>query len=76
MEQPFKRRRYMGKWGIPPFSPSRVRITIEGSVDYSLFQLGPFSVANLGTRFILRGEGCDTPSITITATVFYSISIV
>jgi hypothetical protein len=28
--------------------------------DYSLFMLGPFSFTNLGSRFLLRGEGCDT----------------
>jgi hypothetical protein len=48
----------------------------EDTCDCSLFLLGPFSFTNLGTRFLLRGEDCDTPSVTIAATMFYSTSAV
>jgi hypothetical protein len=44
--------------------------------DCSLFLLGPLSISNLRARFLLRGEGYDTPSITIAAIVFYSTSTV
>jgi hypothetical protein len=44
--------------------------------DCSLFLLGPLSFSNLGAGFLLRGEGCDTPSVTVVATLFYSTSIV
>jgi hypothetical protein len=41
-----------------------------------LFLLGPFSFANLRMRFLLRGEGYDTPSVNVAATVFYYASTV
>jgi hypothetical protein len=42
----------------------------EGTCDCSLSLLGPFSFSNLGLRFPLRREGCDTPSVyTVAATL-------
>jgi hypothetical protein len=38
--------------------------------DYSLFLLEPLLLPNLGLRFLLGGEDCDTPSVTIVAIVF------
>jgi hypothetical protein len=38
--------------------------------------LGPFLLSNLRTRFCFTGEGCDTSSVTVAATVFYRTSIV
>jgi hypothetical protein len=42
----------------------------EGMCDYSLFLLEPLLLPNLGLRFLLGGEDCDTPSVTIAAIVF------
>jgi hypothetical protein len=38
--------------------------------------LGPFILSNLGMRFCFRGEGCDTFSVTLAATMFYNTSTV
>jgi hypothetical protein len=38
--------------------------------DCSLFLLEPFSFSNLKMTFHLREEGCDTPSVTVAATIF------
>jgi hypothetical protein len=32
-----------------------------------------FLLSNLGTRFLLRGKGCDTPRVTVEATLFCSV---
>jgi hypothetical protein len=42
----------------------------EGTCDCSLSLLGPFSFKNLRSRFLLRVEGCDTPGVTVAATVY------
>jgi hypothetical protein len=36
----------------------------EGTCDCSLSLLD-LLLSNLGARFIVRGEGCDTPSVTV-----------
>jgi hypothetical protein len=36
----------------------------------------PFLLPNLGMRFLLGGEGCDTPIITVADTLFYNASVV
>jgi hypothetical protein len=41
----------------------------EGTCDCSLSLLEPFSFTNLRLRFLLRGEGCDTPSVTVASTM-------
>jgi hypothetical protein len=41
----------------------------EGTCDGLLFLFGPFSLVNLGSRFLLRGVDCGTPSVTIAAPV-------
>jgi hypothetical protein len=48
----------------------------EESCDFLLFLLGPFSFSNRRMRFLLRGEDCDTPSVTVATTMFYSVSTV
>jgi hypothetical protein len=52
----------------------------EETCDCSLFLLEPFShFVNVGSRFLLRGAGCDTPSVTVATTVdrqyLYSVTL-
>jgi hypothetical protein len=46
----------------------------EESCGCLLFLLELFSFLNLGMIFLVRGEGCDNPGVTVAATMFYSIS--
>jgi hypothetical protein len=39
----------------------------EETCNYSLFLLRHFSFTNLVSRFLLRGEGCDIPSVIVAA---------
>jgi hypothetical protein len=71
-----QKKTYMGKRGLSLFSPSKVRIGVEGKSDCSLFLLRPFSFTNLEMRFLLRGPDYDTLSVTIVATVFHITSTV
>jgi hypothetical protein len=42
----------------------------EGTCDCSLSLCRTFLLSNLGSRFLFRGEGCDTHSFIVAATIF------
>jgi hypothetical protein len=55
----------MGKLGLPLFSPSRVRITIEGNVRLFDVSIRTFLLFKSQDKIYFKGEGCDTPSVIV-----------
>jgi hypothetical protein len=60
----------MGKCGLSSFSSSRVQFTVEGNIQLFAIAVRTFLLTNLGIRFLLRGEGYDTPSVIVAAAMF------
>jgi hypothetical protein len=66
----------MGKQGLPRFLPSRVQINIEKNVRLFVVLVRTFLLFKSQDEISFKGEGCDTPSVTIATTMFYNTFVV
>jgi hypothetical protein len=60
----------MRKQGLPPFSPSRVLIIVEGNMRLFIVFVRTILLYKSRAEISFREEGYDTTSVTIAATLF------
>jgi hypothetical protein len=75
MEQLYRGRSSVGKQGFPSFLPSRLRFALVRKCVFVPCSCRAATPSESRVEISVWGEGCDTPGVTVAATVLYSVSL-
>jgi hypothetical protein len=65
----------MGKQGFSSFLPSRLHFAVVRKCSIIHYSCRAATPSKSQVEIFVRGEGCDTPGVTIAAIVLYSVSL-